>query len=1122
MVEGLRYLANVEAPLAPADALRRPRLLDLLGKLQQHKLVLITAPAGFGKSLLAASLAQESRTPAAWLTLDATYTEPAQLLAHLVAAFQHAFAAAAFGTDTLAALDTAATSGALVQALSLLAAELHQAAPEGVLLMLDDVHTVQGYQPVLDLLDLFIQRSPAGCRLLLLGRTPPALPSIPRLVAHGHAARVPASELLFTADEVAQVVARHGIKPVGADFTAFVEGFGGWPAGITLSLASADGLLPQAAAGSDGLVSLSEDWVEYVQAEVISGLPDTTQDFLRRSSVLHDLRPAHADAILNTTNTAALLKSLAGSLDLVQKVTGQPGDALQYRYHPLFRAVLVQTLSDDPDAFTRVHQTAAQYFAGQELWDAAIAHFCAIGAYAEAAQTVERAARDVYQSGQWARLASWIDRIPEGVYDRYPLLLIHRARTAVQLGQAEKAMALSSRSLDLLHEGPDEVLAQAHVSRAAAFRLQGLLDRCIDECERAIRLIGEQRDRVSRLTLAESYHYQGNAYAQGGRYVQAQPALERALELYWEDGDLYHIAAVHHNLGGTQRALGDFAKAAAHYTEAQAGWMKLGNTSSLASTLNNLGNLYLHEGRLQEAEETLLRAAHYGLEAGATRVVSHIFNTLGDTAGLLGDYGRALGYYQDSVKAAREASEHKNVVLSTEGMALAHLAQGDAMTAYLVIEEARALVNPQSGDEVLARVLTSQGVVARTLGQYQQARDLFDQAVYRLQGAGKAAGSFVTQARTLFHVAELRWDQRQDGVNPLLATVATLLDQPGTEMALLTEARLRPSFVQYAANQDASGPLFRRVQAALQGLGSLGAMTAVSAAAVNGDATPAAGSALETSGGVQVRAYTLGETRVEVTDPAADVVAAEVAWPTEKTKELFFFLLLRDDWVHKDEIVEALWPEADPGKGDTTFWTTASRLRRAVHAEVLVRSGSLYRLNPALGYWLDLWSFEQGMDAGLTQRESSAEGERGQRLQTSLNLYKGPFLRETYAEWAEPVRQRAQDRYLGGLQELARLWLAKGVAEKAVALCDMALEVDGYQVEAHLVKMQALAQGGRLAEADRAFQRYVKVVTEELDEEPEERVVALHRQVMQGRLSPNTTNGATGTNNGAPRRPARG
>src|SRR5262245_41684221 len=91
MVEGLKYLANVEAPPAPADALRRPRLIELLSKLQHHKLLLLTAPAGFGKSVLAGAFAEEETTPTAWLTLDATYDHPAQVLTHLVAAFQRPF-----------------------------------------------------------------------------------------------------------------------------------------------------------------------------------------------------------------------------------------------------------------------------------------------------------------------------------------------------------------------------------------------------------------------------------------------------------------------------------------------------------------------------------------------------------------------------------------------------------------------------------------------------------------------------------------------------------------------------------------------------------------------------------------------------------------------------------------------------------------------------------------------------------------------------------------------------------------------------------------------------------------------------------------------------------------------
>src|SRR5205814_8166765 len=68
-----------------------------------------------------------------------------------------------------------------------------------------------------------------------------------------------------------------------------------------------------------------------------------------------------------------------------------------------------------------------------------------------------------------------------------------------------------------------------------------------------------------------------------------------------------------------------------------------------------------------------------------------------------------------------------------------------------------------------------------------------------------------------------------------------------------------------------------------------------------------------------VRAYGLGAGAVERTDQQP----SRIRWASEKTKELFFYLLVRHSAVQKEEILDALWPDADPSKADTQFWTTA-------------------------------------------------------------------------------------------------------------------------------------------------------------------------------------------------------
>ncbi|MSQ15653.1 MAG: hypothetical protein EXR50_07305 [Dehalococcoidia bacterium] len=245
-----------------------------------------------------------------------------------------------------------------------------------------------------------------------------------------------------------------------------------------------------------------------------------------------------------------------------------------------------------------------------------------------------------------------------------------------------------------------------------------------------------------------------------------------------------------------------------------------------------------------------------------------------------------------------------------------------------------------------------------------------------------------------------------------------------------------------------------------------------------------------------VRAYSLGKTRVDNINGEAK----EVQWASEKAKELLFYLMYRSDWARKEEIIEAIWPDADLAKADTIFWTTTYRLRRGLYQECLIRDGSFYRLNPEGTFWIDAKEFEDRVKIGF--KKSGADDERIDNLGLALQLYRGPFLPEIYSDWSEEVRSRLQDRYLSSLLTLARIWLERGAVDRAAELCDRALETDPYQEDAYLIKIHALALAGRVPEADGAYRRYVKVVEEELDAPLNERIVDLHNQIVQGKLAP--------------------
>lgn len=299
------------------------------------------------------------------------------------------------------------------------------------------------------------------------------------------------------------------------------------------------------------------------------------------------------------------------------------------------------------------------------------------------------------------------------------------------------------------------------------------------------------------------------------------------------------------------------------------------------------------------------------------------------------------------------------------------------------------------------------------------------------------------------------------------------------EASVLLDARLNPAFVRQAAVAGAPGGAFRRLAALVPEDGKR-----------RHDAVAPGGSRVAP----QIRAYSLGRTRVEV----AAGKSREAQWPREKAKEFFFYLLWRDGWARKEEIIEALWPDMDEAKGNTIFWTTSYRVRQAMEHCVL-RNGTFYRINPDSSLWWDAREFGDLLREAY--QADADERQRAANMEQAVELYQGPFLGEVYSEWAEETRSRLQNQYLSALVGLARLRLASMQVDEAAELAGRALQVDAYDDEPYAIMMEAYSAAGRLPEACGVFQRYERLVREELSAEPNPKLAEMYRDIRERKLA---------------------
>lgn len=445
---GAQRVADHAVPLPRTQTLvRRPRLLTLIDHPTVAPVTLITAPAGFGKSTLAAHWAHLARHPVAWVTLVPESNSLARFLATLHGAIAGALPD---GGPPPAEEVTVGAIAALLQT--------GADAQRGKILILDDYHQIEN-RDVHQAMDALLARLPADVHLLVLSRTIPPL-SLGRLRVQGLVRELTEADLRFAPAEVAAVVATAAAGRITPDQVArLTDRTGGWIAAIRLALLSITNV---DAEQIDPLIeSFAENqWLDdYIVEEVINALSDEVRDFVLRTASLGSLHPELCDAVLEIDHSAGHIDDVASRLVFARR-DGRGGASLTY--HALFADCVARiALRYLPAGDIRdQHRRAAPWCEQHGQPEAAVKHALK-GEDLEAAVRLTKPILRELMNADWAHSAVyWLRKLPKSAVVADPDLaywyiwshfLIGRAREARQvLDRVERDWMASGNPL---HQG---------------------------------------------------------------------------------------------------------------------------------------------------------------------------------------------------------------------------------------------------------------------------------------------------------------------------------------------------------------------------------------------------------------------------------------------------------------------------------------------------------------------------------------------------------------------------------------------------------------------------------------------------------------------------------------------
>lgn len=595
----------------------RQRLRERLDKGLASKLMLVSAPAGFGKTTLlvdwAAALPDETATT--WVSLDESDNEPATFWTYLIAAIRTALPGV--GASALGLLQEPPPQP-IQAALTTLLNDL-TAMPHDVVLVLDDFHVISSLD-VQTGMEFLLEHLPPRLHLVIATRADPALP-LARLRAGAELVEIRAGDLRFTHDEATTYLNDAMGLSLTLDDVGALEGrTEGWIAALQLAALSMAGR-DDAAAFIAGFAGDDRYVVDYLVQEVLQRQPEDVQSFLMQTSVLDRMNGSLCDALTEQDGGRAMLASLERDNLFVVALDDRRE---WYRYHHLFADLLRARLLDaHAEEVGPLHRRAGEWLEQHGDRREAIRHAMAGGDFPAAAALVELELPALQRDRREAIIRSLMEGLPDDVLRQRPVLCNALAGAMLSTGTFDGVEPLldaaeqRGSAPDILFADEDgfaRLPAEVAIHRAGLALTRGDVDGTVSHAQRALGLARDQDHLARGAALALT----GLAAWTSGNIELAHTSYTACLVEFERIDHVSDFLGCSLALADMQLAQGRLGAARTTYENA----LRLARERDLPALRGTadmhvgLAAVHRQRGDLTGARETLLRGRELGEHAG--------------------------------------------------------------------------------------------------------------------------------------------------------------------------------------------------------------------------------------------------------------------------------------------------------------------------------------------------------------------------------------------------------------------------------------------------------------------------------------------------------------------------
>jgi LuxR family transcriptional regulator, maltose regulon positive regulatory protein len=652
-------LTKLHIPQTGDNIVHRTVLHEKLNHGLKRKLVLISAPAGFGKTVLVSDWIHQHKISAAWFSLDKSDNDPAEFLSYIISGIQSIHAA--FGQSALKLLKSpnepghGSITGLLINDILKIKRDF--------LLVLDDFHLISNTE-ILKLVVFFLERIPDNIHIVISTRSDPALP-IARLRSQNQLVELRSSDLSFSANEISDLFNRKLKIKLSIDDVYSLESITeGWIAGLQLTALT----IRDREDISGFIQDLKGDnryILDYLMEEVLKIQTDDTREFLIQTSVLEQMSAPLCNKVLNRSDSRFILETLDKNNMFIVPLDDERH---WYRYHHLFADLLKQRLQQkDQELIIDIHNKACDWFEQNNRVDLAIEHALEIKNYEKSIQLLGKTVDRMWENGLHTAIRRYGDLIPVELIKNNPEFCLYYAWILISEGKPELAKPFLTSAENIARNRLNDknisgesidfnknLLGRIFVAFAYLNSHEEHPELIIEYCEKAMENLKEDNP----LWFSWIWFSYGIAYYSVGDIHKSNRAFNKAWEYGEKSGNLYLISAIAFRVADNEQQLGHYKSAYKKCSDLLT-YMKKGGYSQIARTEWTYAGLFTVMASAQAAWANMDKAHEY------TKIAYDLSKTTKDLAikiPVLMLYAVVLYECGDTTGAEKKMKEMEDIV----------------------------------------------------------------------------------------------------------------------------------------------------------------------------------------------------------------------------------------------------------------------------------------------------------------------------------------------------------------------------------------------------------------------------------------------------------------------------